>query len=83
MSRHGATQAPSYGVASESTRESVLTWAIAASTAARNSGLVAVSVSDEKIRVKVEPPARGSSFWMSFDARPDSAVSMNPPLSIQ
>ncbi len=53
----------------------------AASTAVRNSGLAAVSVSLEKISVKVEPPERGSSFSMSFDARPDSAVSMKPPLS--
>ena len=54
---------------------------MASPTAFWNSRVFQARVGDEKISVKVEPPARGSSRSMSFDARPDSAVSMNPPLS--
>jgi len=71
----------SYGVMIVSTRGSVRSGEIAASTAARNAGSFASSVSLEKISVNVEPPTRGSSCSISFDARPDSAVSMKPPLS--
>ena len=69
----------SYGVAIAATRESLRSGARAASTAAWNSGLVAVSVSLEKMSVNVAAPARGSSRSMRREARPDSEVSMNPP----
>ena len=49
---------------------------MAASTAARNSALVAVSVSLEKMSVNVAAPARGSSRSMSRDARPDSDLDL-------
>src|SRR5207247_4458921 len=51
----------------------------AATTAARNSALVASSVELEKMSVNVEPPDRGSSRSMSWEARPDSDVVISPP----
>jgi hypothetical protein len=59
--RVGSIEVASYGVAIESMRGSALREAIAASTAARNSGLVAVRVSEEKMSVKAG--ARVRSAW--------------------
>src|SRR6266850_1486062 len=79
--RAGSMTAGSYRVLIVSMRGSVRIGTSAASTAARKSGSFALSVSLEKISVNVEPPTMGSSCSMRRDARPDSAVSMKPPLS--
>jgi len=79
MSLVGSSAVPSYGVTIGATRGSLRSGASAASTAARNSGLVAESVSLERISVNVAAPALGSSRSISREARPDSEVSMKPP----
>jgi hypothetical protein len=79
--RVGSRTFVSYGVRIVSTRGSVRSETSAASAAARKSGSFALRLLLEKISVNVDPPTIGSSCSIRRDARPDSAVSMNPPLS--
>src|SRR5207247_195923 len=79
MSMVGSGTVPSYGVTMLAIRRSARSGESAASSAVRNSGLFASSVGLEKMSVKVDPPDRGSSRSMSWEARPDSDVVISPP----